>query len=48
MKRIKKLEKKYVSVMKQLKKLPVKQLKNYKSKSSNFRYHIKTEIKKRR
>jgi hypothetical protein len=47
MKNIKKLERKYVSVMKQLRKLPVKKLKNYKAKSSNFRYHIKTEIKRR-
>jgi hypothetical protein len=47
MKRIKKLDRKYVSVMKSLRKLPIKQLKHYKTKSSNFRYHIKSEIRRR-
>lgn len=47
MKKIKKLERKYVSVMNQLRKVPVRQLRNYKTRSSNFRYHLKTEIKRR-
>lgn len=46
-KRIKMLERKYVSVMKHLRKVPVKQLKGYKTKSSNFRYHVNTEVKRR-
>ena len=47
MKRLKKLERKYISVMKQLRKVPKSQLKKYHAKSSNFRYHIKTEVKRR-
>ena len=48
MKRIKKVERKYVSAIKSLRKLNMNQLRNFKTKSSNFRYHIKEEIKRRK
>ncbi len=47
MKKLRILERKYVSVMKQLRKVPIRQLKKYNTKSSNFRYHLKSEIKRR-
>lgn len=48
MKRIKKIERKYVSAIGSLRKLSSKQLKSFKTKSSNLRYHIKEEIKRRK